>query len=53
MDTTMLKRARELWCVQDVPTITQRHNIKAWIRSVRHLGDKHLLAIKILKKDES
>jgi hypothetical protein len=53
MDTTILKRARQLWANPDVPVCIQRHNIRAWVRSVRFLGDKHLLAIKISKKDES
>lgn len=53
MDTSILKRGRELWFIQDVPRDIQRHNLRAWVRSVRALGDKHILAIKITKKDES
>ena len=53
MDTSILKRVRKLWCIYNVPRDTARHNIRAWVRSVRFLGDKHLLAIKITKKDES
>ena len=53
MNTSILKRARELWCIQSVPREIQRHNLRAWVRSVRFLGDKHLLATKIFKKDES
>jgi hypothetical protein len=53
MDTTILKRAKELWCNDLTPVSTQRHNIRAWVRSMRLLGNKHLLAIKIIKKDES
>jgi hypothetical protein len=51
MNTIILKRARELWFIHDVPRNVARHNIRAWVRSVRLLGDKHILAIKI-KKDE-
>jgi hypothetical protein len=38
MDTSKLKLARRLWCVGEVPLHIQRHNIRAWVRSVRHLG---------------
>jgi hypothetical protein len=50
MNTTILKRARELWCVYDVPRDIARHNIRAWVRSVRLLGDKSLLATKVERK---
>jgi len=52
MNTSILKRARELWAINDVPRDIARHNIRAWVRSVRQLGDKHILAIKVTKKDE-
>ena len=39
MNTSQLKLARKLWCVEGVPSRTQRHNIRAWVRSVRRLGD--------------
>jgi hypothetical protein len=52
MNTIVLKRARELWCNQMTPVATQRHNIRAWVKSMRFLGNKHLLSIKITKKDE-
>jgi hypothetical protein len=52
MNTTILKRARELWTNPNVPLCTQRHNIRAWVKSVRFLGNRHLLANKIIKKDE-
>ncbi len=34
MNTTKLKLARKLWCVEFVPPHVQRHNIRAWVRSV-------------------
>ena len=42
MKTTMLRRARELWNtgIRDL----DRHNRRAWVRSIRFLGDKWLLA---------
>jgi hypothetical protein len=44
MNTTALQMARRLFIVQGVPTSTQRHNIRSWVRSVRYLGDKWLIA---------
>jgi len=43
MKTNMLKRARKLFRVATVPTHTQRHNMRAWVRSVRQLGDKWIM----------
>ncbi|CAB4123455.1 hypothetical protein UFOVP43_36 [uncultured Caudovirales phage] len=51
MNTIILKRARQLWCIQDVPREIQRHNLRAWVRSVRQLGDKSLLATKVERKE--
>jgi len=44
MKTNMLKRARELWNVSDVPRETNRHNQLNWIRGLRIVGDKWLYA---------
>ena len=44
MNTTRLKQARRLFVHQDVDQSTARHNIRAWARSLRMLGDKWLLA---------
>ena len=44
MNTTFLTRVRGLYCVDGVPVSTQRHNIREWIKSIRFLGDKWLLA---------
>jgi hypothetical protein len=49
MKTSTLKRARELWCNQFTPVHTQRHNIRAWIKSIKYLGEHHLLAKQIMK----
>ncbi len=51
MNTTMLKHVRTLFVREFVPTSTARHNMRQWVRSVRMLGDKHLLAIKVAKKE--
>lgn len=45
MPTHMLRRARELWDTGR-PHI-DRHNQRAWIRSIRFLGDRWLLAKKV------
>lgn len=44
MNTTVLRHVRQLFNVPDVPTRTNRHNQRQWVRSVRRLGDKWLLA---------
>ena len=51
MNTTMLKHVRTLFVHDMVPTSTARHNMRQWVRSVRMLGDKHLLAVKVPKKE--
>ena len=47
MNTTKLKLARKLWCVGEVPSHIQRHNIRAWVRSVRRLGDNWISVRKV------
>lgn len=44
MNSTMLRIARKHFCRDYIPVSTQRHNIRAWVRSLRILGDKWLLA---------
>ena len=44
MNTTMLKTARRLWCVGHADRDTQRGNIRKWVRSVRLLGDRWVMA---------
>jgi hypothetical protein len=44
MNTAFLTRVRSLYCVDGVPVSTQRHNMREWIKSIRFLGDKWLLA---------
>jgi hypothetical protein len=44
MNTTALQMARRLFVITGVPTSTQRHNIRSWVRSVRHLGNRWLIA---------
>lgn len=44
MNTTHLRRVRRLFCVAETPRHVQRHNMRAWVKSVRFLGDRWLLA---------
>jgi hypothetical protein len=50
MKTNLLKRARALFCHDMAPTHTQRHNMRGWVRAVRLLGDKSLLAVQVQRK---
>ena len=52
MNTAILKRVRLLFVHETVPMSTARHNMRQWVRSVRMLGDKHLLAVKVPKKEK-
>lgn len=47
MNTTRLIQARRLFFVDGAPRSTCRHNIRQWVRSVRMLGDKWLMAKKV------
>jgi hypothetical protein len=42
MNTKILRRARALWASGD--RRMDRHNQRAWVRAIRRLGDKWLLA---------
>lgn len=44
MNTHMLTLARKNFCNDWAPAHVQRHNIRAWVRSLRLLGDRWLLA---------
>lgn len=44
MNASMLRIARKHFCHDLAPRSIQRHNIRAWVRSLRNLGDKWLLA---------
>ena len=44
MNTKMLTKARQLFSVDYVPPEINRANQRKWIRSIRNLGDKWLLA---------
>lgn len=44
MKTRALKMVRQLFAVDAVPIHTQRHNQRQWVKSIRQLGDRWLLA---------
>lgn len=44
MNTHRLTQARRLFVIPDVPASTARHNMRAWVRSVRQLGNRWLIA---------
>jgi hypothetical protein len=50
MNVRMLRHVRELWNVEHVPLATNRANQRKWVRSVRLLGNKWLLAQHIERK---
>jgi hypothetical protein len=51
MKTNMLIRVRKHFDNPLSPRHTNRHNMRQWIRSVRFLGDKWLLAVPVLRKE--
>lgn len=52
MNTKLLKHTRELFKSYDVPEHVRRDYRRKWIRSVRLLGDKWLLAKHIQRKTD-
>jgi hypothetical protein len=51
MNTHYLKLVRKLFSNPMVPTSTNRHNRKAWVKSVKMLDDKWLLKVKVVRKE--
>jgi hypothetical protein len=49
----MLRHVRKLWNVAYMPREINRANQRKWVRSVRVLGDRWLLAKHIERKGES
>lgn len=52
MNTKLLKHTRELFKSYDVPEHVRRQYRIKWVRSVRLLGDKWLLANQIQRKTD-
>jgi len=53
MNVTMLKKVRELYNVDYIPYWENRANQRKWIKSVRLLGDKWLLANSRRKNEDA
>ncbi len=53
MNVRMLRHVRKLWNVAYMPREINRANQLKWVRSVRVLGDRWLLAKHIERKGES
>ena len=52
MNTTRLRQVRKAFPqLPGVPACTTRHNRRAWVRSVRGLGNKWLLAEPVTKRE--
>ena len=52
MNTSRLRQVRRAFPHQpNVPASTVRHNRRAWVRAVRGLGDKWLLAEPVAKRE--
>lgn len=44
MNTRVLRHVRRIFCHPMAPRSVQRHNCRQWVKSVRQLGDRWLLA---------
>lgn len=53
MRAEMLKHVRELFAVDYAPKHTQRHNQRQWVKSIRRLGDRWLLARPVEKQRQT
>ena len=51
MNTKMLRHVRTLYNTEGVDKRINRHNQRQWVRSIRFLGDKWLLAKHVQRKD--
>jgi len=52
MNTKMLKHVRTLYNTKDVDNRINRHNQRQWVKSIRYLGDKWLLATPVKRKED-
>lgn len=51
MNTKMLRHVRTLFNTEGVDKRINRHNQRQWVRSIRFLGDKWLLATPVQRKE--
>jgi len=52
MNTKMLRHVRTLFNTDGVERRINRHNQRQWVRSIRFLGDKWLLATPVQRKED-
>jgi hypothetical protein len=52
MNTKMLRHVRTLFNTEGVEKRINRHNQRQWVRSIRFLGDKWLLATPVQRKED-
>ena len=52
MNTKMLRHVRTLFNTDGVERRINRHNQRQWVRSIRFLGDKWLLATPVKRKED-
>ena len=53
MKINMLTRVRQHYSNPLAPRQTNRHNMRAWVRAVRFLGDKWLLSTRVQRKEQA
>lgn len=53
MNTKMLRHVRQMWNTPYVPEHINRANQLKWVRAVRLLGDKWLLATNVQRKENA
>lgn len=51
MNISALRRVRKLFNSPHVPAHVNRHNQRQWVRSVRQLGDRWLLAKPVERRE--
>lgn len=51
MNTKALRHVRKMFAHDAAPAAIQRHNMRAWVRSVRLLGDRWLLAKSVRRSE--
>jgi hypothetical protein len=51
MNTKLLKTGRRLWCIGHADRETQRANMRKWVRSLRQLGSRWVMATQETKLD--
>lgn len=51
MNTKMLRHVRQMWSTTYIPAEINRANQRKWIKAVRQLGDKWLLAQHVQRKE--